>query len=456
MKKTSLIAILLATSFLTACSQVPTYQRPDVETPAAFTGQKAGIDETPINADWWKNFGSPELNDLMAQALEQNNDIRAGIHRIEEARADLKIADADLYPSVDASGGAGRTFNRGGGVHNSSATRLSAGLDVNYELDLFGRNRANIEASKASLQATQFDEDALHLVVMGDVATGYFTLVNLRERLAIADENLNNAKEVQRIVKARYDAGSVSQLDLSQQNAEVATREASRASLDAQVTQAQDALAVLGGQAPESLSVKGQKLKGINVPQIVAGQPSSLLERRPDVRAAEADLVAANADIGVARAAMFPSVTLGTNWALAAASFSNPATSAMELAASITAPLFEGGRLEAGVENATARQKELAEDYRKTVLTSFQEVEDAMAALKAAHLRETALNTALTEARKAYDLSRQQYEAGAIDFQSVLSTQDALLSAQDSYAQTKLEGLSAAINLYKALGGGWQ
>jgi NodT family efflux transporter outer membrane factor (OMF) lipoprotein len=456
MKKTAILTVLLATSFLTACSQVPTYERPGVDTPAAFAGQAQGASETPINADWWTNFGSSELNTLMDQALEQNNDLRAGLYRIEQARASLRVARSDLYPSISASAGANRNFSRGGNTANRADTSLSAGIDVGYELDLFGRVGANVQSSNASLRATQFDVDALHLIVMGDVANGYFTLVNLRERLAIADENLANAREVQRIVKARFDAGSVSQLDLSQQNAQVATREASRATLAAQMAQAQNALAVLVGQTPESISVQGQKLKGMNVPKIVAGQPSSLLERRPDIRASEAALVAANAYIGVARAAMFPSVTLGTGWSVAAASFSNPATTALQLAASVAAPLFQGGRIEAGIEQATARQKELAENYRKTVLVSFQEVEDAMVALKAAHIRETALSTALTEARKAYSLSRQQYEAGAIDFQSVLTTQDALLSAQDSYAQTKLEALSASISLYKALGGGWE
>lgn len=455
-KKTAILALLLATSFLTACAQTPDYARPAVETPAAFAGQDAGLSETAIDPSWWTNFGSPELNELMDQALAGNTDLRAGVHRIEQARAALKIARADLYPSIGASAGAGRSFSRGGDTPDRADSSVSAGVDVSYELDLFGRVRANTQASRASLAATEFDQEALRLIVMGDVAGGYFTLVNLRERLAIADENLANAREVQRIVKARFDAGSVSQLDLSQQNVQVATREASRASLAAQATQAQNALAVLTGRAPEGFNAQGQKLKNINVPKIVAGQPSSLLERRPDIRASESALIAANADIGVARAAMFPSITLGSGIGLAAAGFGNPATTAIDLLANVAAPLFQGGRLKAGVELATARQKELAENYRSVVLTSFREVEDAMAALKAAHLRESALSTALSEARKAYSLSRQQYEAGAIDFQSVLTTQDALLSAQDSYAQTRLEALLASIDLYKALGGGWQ
>lgn len=451
MKKT-FVALLLATTFLTACSSTPNYQRPGVDTPAAFSGQ-ASAQETVINADWWKNFQSSELNKLMDQALVQNNDLRAGLHRVEQARANLKIAGADLMPSINGSGSAGRTFERN---PSSARTGLSLGADVSYELDLFGRNSAGVDAARANLASSQYAQDALNLIVMGDVAKGYFTLVNLRERLAISDENLKNAREVLRIIQARFDAGSANALDLSQQKSAVASREAARASLVSQVTSAENALAVLEGQAPQTLTVVSQKLAPINVPFVVAGQPSSLLERRPDIRAAEADLVAANANIGAARAALFPSVTLGTNWGASAAGFGDPATTALALAASLAVPIFNGGRLQGGVESATARQAELAEVYRKTVLVSFQEVEDALAGLKAAHARQTALNTALENSRKAYDLSRQQYDAGAIDFQRLLDTQDALLSAQDSYAQTKLEALSAAVDLYKALGGGWQ
>lgn len=450
MKKT-IVTVLLATTFLGACSVTPDYQRPGVDTPAQFSGQAAD-QETIINADWWKNFQSTELNKLMEQALVQNNDIRAGVHRVEQSRANLKIAGADLLPTVGASANAGRTFERN---PSSARTGVSVGADVAYELDLFGRNAASVDSARANLAASQYAQDALNLVVMGDVAKMYFTLLNLRERLAIADDNLKNAREVSRIIQARYDAGAADALDLSQQKSVVASREAARASLVNAVTNAENALAVLEGQAPQTLKIESQKLAPLNVPYIVAGQPSSLLERRPDIRAAEADLVAANANIGVARAALFPSVTLGTNWGLTAAGFGDPATTALALAASLSAPIFNGGRLQGGVEATTARQAELAEIYRKTVLISFQEVEDALAGLKAAHARQVSLNTALEQSRKAYDLSRQQYDAGAIDFQRLLDTQDALLSAQDSYAQTKLEALSAAVDLYKSLGGGW-
>lgn len=444
------VLLLLSTSFLAGCSMTPDYQRPGVSTPAAFS---AGGEATQISPDWWVSFNSPALNDLMVKALAENTDIRAGIHRVEQARAALKIAGADLLPSIGGTAGASRTFNNN---PDSADSRVSAGLDVAYELDIFGGNRAGVAAARANLEGTQYAQDALNLVVMSDVARGYFTLLNLRERLRIADENLTNAREVQRIIQARFDAGSASAVDLAQQKASVANNEAARASIEEALANAENALAVLAGQAPTTLQVAGNSLTGMAVPSIAPGQPSDLLQRRPDIRAAEADLIAANANIGAARAALFPSVNLGTDWSVAAAGFGNPATTAMALAASLAVPIFQGGRLEGGVEQATARQKELAEIYRKTVLVAFQETEDALAAVRAAEKRERSFATALAEARRAYDLSRQQYDAGAIDFQTLLDTQNALLNAQDGYAQTRLERLAAAIDLYKALGGGWK
>lgn len=445
-----LIFSFLAGTFLAGCSMTPAYRQPQVSTPAHWSvGENPGAGQ--VTKDWWTNFGSAELDGLMTQALTQNTDIRAGIHRVEQARASLKIAGADLLPSVGGSAGASRS--RDDGSYGSS---ISIGADIAYELDLFGRNRAGVESARAGLSSAQFDQDALNLVVMSDVATGYFTLLNLRERLRIADENLVNAREVLRIIQARFDLGSASALDLSQQKSSVAGSDAARAALERQISNAENALAVLLGQAPQTLSFNGKNLNGLNVPDINPGQPSSLLQRRPDIRAAEADLIAANADIGAARAALFPSVTLGTNWSTVAAGFGNPAVTAMSLAAALSAPIFQGGRLEGGVEQATARQAELAENYRKTVLVSFQEVEDALAAVRSAQAREQLLAIAVREARSSYDLSRQQYDAGAIDFQRLLDTQTALLSAQDSHAQARLERLLAAVDLYKALGGGWQ
>lgn len=449
------VPLLLAAALLTACSFVPGYERPSVDTPQAWHGAQA-VKSAQTVADWWKAFESPELNQFMAIALVQNHDLRAALHRIEQARATLKIAGASLLPDIDASGDASRTRTDPPGASTTLKNAWGLGVDISYELDLFGANRAAQESAAADYAGSKFDRDALALVVMGEVAQTYFTVLNLRERLGIAQKNLKIEREILDIVKARYETGVDSTLDMARQRASLANNEASLATLESKVTAAENALALLLGQPPQSIKVLEDRLTKMTVPAVAAGQPVELLERRPDIRSAESALIAANADIGAARAAFFPSLNIGAAITTAADPGSGPATSVMALTSALTAPIFKGGALKGGVEKATARQAELVEDYRKTVLTSFKEVEDALSAVKSTGKREKALGTAVAETRTAYKLSREQYEAGAIDFEALLQSQRGLLQAEDSLAQTRLERLSAAIDLYKALGGGWE
>lgn len=448
------IIVPLSVLLLAGCSLTPDYARPAVETPATWSEAQTQS-PSAVAYDWWTSFNSEELNALMGRALENNTDLRAGLQRIEQARASLKIAGADLIPSVNGSAGASRSKSNPPTGKNRYATSLNAGLSVSYELDLFGANRASVTSAEAGYQGSIYDQDALKLSLMGDVVTGYFTLVNLRERLKIADNNLTNAREVLRIVEARVREGAESDLELAQQKSSVASREASRASLVEQIKNAENALAVLSGQPPQSLAIERQNLDRLDVPEIASGQPSALLERRPDLLSAEAGLIAANANIGAARAAFFPSISLGLSDSLSLAEFGEPSSTVLSLASSLTAPIFQGGRLEGGLEQATARQLELVENYRGNVLRAFQEVEDALAAVKSARERETALQTAMQQSRRAYQLSKSRYDAGSIDYQTLLDTQNAQLSAEDSYAQARLARLTAAVNLYRALGGGW-
>lgn len=453
MRKTSIPLILLGALLVSSCTMSPDYTRPDVATQAQWSqGQTA---EVEIARDWWRGFNSAELDSLMQQALAQNTDLAASLARVEQARASLRIAGADFYPSLSGSGGASRSKTNPSSGDSKWGSGLNAGLSASYELDLFGANRAKADAAQANYLASGYDKDALELVVMGDVAAGYFTLLNQRERLEIADTNLANAREVLRIIQARVDAGAESELELAQQRSAVASREASRASIAEQIANAENALAVLIGQPPQSVSIAGKGLGGLSVPSIAAGQPSDLLERRPDLRSAEASLLAANANIGAARAAFFPSITLGLGNSLSLAGFGDPSASVLSLASSIAVPIFQGGALQGGLDQATARQVELAENYRGTVLRAFQDVEDALAAVNAAQERERALAVSMESARTAYRLSKSRYDAGSIDFQTLLDTQDSQLAAEDSYAQARLARLQAAIDLYAALGGGW-
>ena len=437
-------------SVLAGCSLAPDYQRPDVTTPAKWS-QSQEAAAVKVAQDWWTNFNSPELNALMTEALNDNLDLKASVQRIEQSRAALKGSRASLFPSVNASVGANQSFAEGGDTDNS----WNGGVNLSYEADLFGAVRSAVSAGEARLEGTIYTHEALRLVVMSDVAQTYFNLLAARSRLATADQNLKNAEELLRVVQARFDAGADSALEVAQQKSTLESTRASRASLQSTVSTTENALNLLLGKPPLTVTVATTTLDQIVVPAIDAGVPSDLLRNRPDIRAAETTLVEANANIGAARAALYPSVTLGSTWSVAASSFGDPATSALALAASLAAPIFQGGRLEAGVEQATARQLELMESYRQTVLTSFREVEDALVVIRAAQTREIALGSALTEAQKAYDLSEQRYKAGAIDFQALLDAQRTLFSARDTYLQVKNERLAAAVTLFKAVGGGW-
>ena len=454
MKKQRFIYPVLFAALLSGCSLIPNYERPVTDTPAGWT-EGSVSEPTAIARDWWKNFGSEELNSLMAEALTNNNDLGAAIQRVEQARATLRSTSSSLLPNANASGQAGWQSVDAPNAKRQSDSTYNAGLTVGYELDLFGLNRANVEGDENRLLGSEFSRDATALVVMSDTAKGYFNVLNLEERLKIADKNLDSAKELLRIVQARYDAGATTALDVAQQKSDLASTEASRASVELQLKIARSALAILVGKPPQNLVIAGKDLRSLPVPVIAPGQPSTLLERRPDIRSAEASLMAANADIGAARAAFFPQLNIGLDAGIAAMPIGDPATTTLSLLSGLTAPIFSGGLLEGNLAYTKARKAELVENYRKAVLVSFKDVEDALATVKASQQRETSLETAMNEARKAYDLSKQQYDVGSIDFQTLLDARQTMLLAENNYIQTKNDRLAASVDLYKALGGGW-
>lgn len=447
----SMIALAAA---LSACTMIPDYERPAVGVPSAYSGASGTAGDAMIAADWWKSFNDPVLDALMAQALSSNLDIAAALARIDQAQGSLRSTNSTLLPQVDASGNTSRSESS----NNAKGTSRSAGgdLSISYALDLWGQYRSQSEASSQSYRASQFDHDATVLLVQSSVANTYFTILNLRERLAISNESLAASKETLKLVQSRYDYGAISALDLAQQNGTVASIEAGIPSLEDQVKSNVNALAILLGRAPEGYAVMREAdAPAPTLPVIAAGQPSSLLERRPDIRRAEAQLLSANANIGAARAAFFPSLNLtasqSVDW-LANVGTSNGSS----IAASLLAPIFSGGSLEGSLQSSKAKKAELAANYQKAVLTSFGEVENAMSSADANARREASLAVAAAESRKAYDLSQASYKAGAIDFTSVLDAQRNWLSARDSQAQAQLARYTAAVNLFIALGGGWQ
>jgi NodT family efflux transporter outer membrane factor (OMF) lipoprotein len=363
----------------------------------------------------------------------------------------LRATNSSLLPQVEASGDASRSYGSGS---NSGKKTAGGSLSISYAVDLWGLYRAQSESSEASFNATRFDHDATVLLVQSSVATTYFNILSLKDRLAIAQDSLAAAQETLKLVEARFSHGANSALDLAQQRATVASIEAGIPSIESQLASNQHALAILLGRPPEGFAVKTPSSDALKLPAIAAGQPSTLLERRPDIRRAEAQLQGANADIGAARAAFFPNLSLSAaksvDWLAGAGT-----TNGSSIAASILAPIFSGGSLEGNLETSKAKKVELAADYRKAVLTAFGEVEDALVSADASARQATSQAVAAEESRKAYDLSEQSYKAGAVDFLTVLDAERSWLSSRDAEAQARLAQYTAAVNLFIALGGGW-
>ncbi len=371
-ERRSPLAIVLAVACgLAGCSFVPDYERPPTPTqPQWSTTPSAATAALPVSADWWQHFASPELDKLMAEAVAANQDLAAAIARIDQARANTRIAGASLLPNLGVSGLTSGTRSHGSGrTHDSSSG--DALLTASYEIDLWGKNAAGLELAKHALNATSFDKEALALVVQSEVASTYFDAVSLQQRLAIARENLRAAQQVLKLVEIQMAQGAATALDLAQQRTAVATFEAQIPTLQQQLEADQSSLAILLGRAPGDTNVEVSNLDTLTLPAIAAGQPVELLGRRPDIAEAEASLESANADIGVARAAFYPSLTLSASAVISGLATSGTSTAAA-LAAGLVAPIFEGGQLEGQLDLTKARKQELIATYRQTVLTSVQ------------------------------------------------------------------------------------
>ncbi|MCB1533118.1 MAG: efflux transporter outer membrane subunit [Alphaproteobacteria bacterium] len=449
----NIAAISAALVFLGGCSLTPNYQRPEVETPAWREAQISQNAE--IATDWWTNFESAELNALMQRSLENNNNLQASLQRVEQARADLKIAGASLLPSADVTttymSGSTQAMNITD-MRNNGIPEFTADAGISYELDLFGANRAKTNSAEGRLLSAAYRHDALALVIMGDVAQNYFNVLNLKERVRIANDNLRATEDLLEVAEARFQTGARTQLDITRQETQVARAKAAVTALEQELALAQNALAVLVGEPPQSFKVGEKNINNLRLPSPAVLQPAALLERRPDVKSMETMLIAANADISAARAAFYPSVNIGPSLLLAA----NPSASALTLAGSVIAPIFQGGRLEGNLNRVTARQKELAENYQQTVLVAFQEAENALIKVQKTLERENALKQAAAKAREAYGIAKNQYSLSVIEFQDVLDSQRMMLESEDQYERARYETLAARVELFKAMGGGWK
>lgn len=391
-------------SLLSACSLVPGYETPEIAMPAAWEAPTAAatrVTATPVaatgavvEAGWWSRFGSAELDRLMAQALAANQDLAAALQRVEQARAGLRVAGATLVPTLDASGSLSEEVGRHSGRTDDS-TGYGAQLRASYEVDLWGRNQAGVEAASERLAASAYDREALALVIQGDVAATYAGALAFKDRLTIARSNLALARELLGLIEAQYAEGRTSALEVAQQRLTVSTQEAAIPALEQQLRANENALAILLGRPPEGFHIEAASLTTLALPEVAAGQPADLLVRRPDIQKAEADLRAANADIGAARAAFFPTIDLSVEAAFTGLLTAGSPTAAATLASGLVAPIFSGGALEGQLESSKARFAELVATYRQAVLVSLQEAEDALVAIDASGRRTGYLDEAV-------------------------------------------------------------
>jgi len=454
---------LTAAAAITGCLLGPSYRRPPVETPASFRDVPPPATAQPLDSDWWKLFGDPALTALEEQARAANQDLQAAIARVTEARATARIAEADFYPVItldperqNARLSANRPLADPEKGKTTSDTLVP--FDLSYEIDLWGRVRRSFESATASANASEDAYGVVALTLAADVAQQYFAIRSLDAQDAILRESVVVFQDQVHFVEARYRAGLVSELDVAQARTQLETTVAQEVDARRLRALSEHALAVLCGQAASDFSIPEAPLEP-GPPEVPAGVPSQLLERRPDVAEAEQQLVAANAEVGVAEALFFPQVRLTGAAGLESADLSDLIkweSRIWSIGPSISVPVFEGGRLRANLKGAKARYEETVAAYRSTVLAAFRDVEDALASVRLRAEQGDAQARAVTAAGRAVQVARSQYQHGIADYLQVLVAQRTELDLQLSSTQTQEQRLDATVLLVKAVGGGWQ
>lgn len=426
--------------------------------PLAYT-EVSATDAAMPAGDWWAAFDSAELTALIGAAEAANPDLAIAAERLLQAEAQVRTADASLFPALNLGIGSSRRETRPDGGEWTTNDASSASLSASYELDLWGRNAAGRDAAAASLRASRFDRETVRLTLVAGVANAYFQLLSLRGRLGIARENLAISERVFKVVDSRVRNGAASALDRARQQAAVLTQRAGLLPLEVQERQLLFALAILLGRVPQGFDTTAASLVGLSVPRVAPGLPAQLLVRRPDLANAEAQLVAANANVAAARAALLPSISLTGTAGLASnvlLNFLSAPTATLALGASLLQSIFDGGRLGAQVDVAESRQRELMESYRKAVHAALADVEGALSAAGRLAAQEALQEQVVEQARVALRLAEVRYREGADDLLSLLDAQRTLFQAEDQRAGIRLARLQAAVSLYKALGGFWQ
>jgi NodT family efflux transporter outer membrane factor (OMF) lipoprotein len=491
MTKPGCAIALISALAVGGCGVGPAYHRPAFNVPPAFSGptMPAGA-AVPPPADWWRGFGSPELDSLIDRAAASSPDVQAAAARIIQADQAARVAGSPLLPSLTGTAGqnweragintgsTGSSFGGTGTTGTSVATTglasgaaiagsnqkyfesrsYSGDLSASYEVDFWGKNLDALRAAQATALGNRFDAQTVWLTTASSIATTYFQAVSYRDRLAIAQHNYDTAQDVLNYYRGRLAAGLASLLDISQQEALVAGYRAQIPSFQSQYRQEVLALGILVGEAPERILLNPAPLTQLSLPPVQAGMPADLLRRRPDVAYAEQQLISQNQTVRQDVANFYPSLQLTAQGGLSSAALSaitGPGTLLASFASQLTQTIFDNGNKAGTLGEARGRFKELAADYVKAVLQALTDVEAALTQTSFSAEQESRESDAVRTAQRAADIARAQLQAGTVDIVTVLNTETTLFGDQDTLAQVRLARFTALVSLYKALGGGW-
>ncbi|MGC1550084.1 MAG: efflux transporter outer membrane subunit [Rhodanobacter sp.] len=469
-----------AWTFLAGCSLEPHYTVPDVAASSAFkeasvitpqeagTWEKASPAESVPRGEWWKVFNDPQLDSYESEARAANQNLKAAAARVEEVRAFQQTARSQEFPSTGVGFGPARQLNSPDSLGVPPGTVIEpqnvwrAQASISYEVDLFGRVSSTVHAAKADAEQSEALFRSVQLALEGDVAQNYFSLRELDGELDVLGKTVVLRQEALDFVQHRFDAGDVSELDMAQAKAELESARSDAMTLTRQRSVSEHSLAVLLGRAPAELTVKAHPIEAVTI-KIPPGLPSSLLERRPDISAAERAMAAANARVGIARAAFFPSLMLTGIGGYESSTLSNLFNWSSRsfllgplVGTPLNMPLFDGGLRKGNLANARARYEEQVAFYRQQVLVAFREVEDSLANVRILRDQTEVEDSAVQASARAAQLSRTQYEDGQVNYLDVIESERTLL--QTRRAAMQLDGAQAVstVNLIRALGGGWR
>ena len=464
------LPVLIGVVLAIGCAVGPDYRRPEVEQPVSFRMQKDGLadDVSLANLRWWELFKDPHLQSLIRYAQLENKDVRLAVARVREARAQLGVTGADQFPQINGnasaqrnqtSGAAAQQFGIPGGAQDGPTTnQFKATFDLSFELDLWGKFRRATEASQAELMEQEWARRTVLLTLVSDIAQAYFELQELDLELEIVKLTYRTREETLELIRLRKLMGQSSTLDVRRAEQEVARAQAVIPDLERQVGQKENQLSILVGKNPDTV-IRGSGLEWQAFPpDIPAGLPSALLTRRPDIQEAEQRLIAANAQIGVAKAAFFPQISLTGNYGAQSLEFSDLFVGTSRIwsfGPSITVPIFQAGRNRANLEMVKARHDQAVIGYEQAIQQAFREVEDALIGHQKTREIRRAQEELVRVSREALQLAQLEYLNGQANYLAVLDAQRQLFEVEIAFAQTRRNQLLAVVQVYKAVGGGW-